>query len=1252
MTKLYEGARQLPLRHISIRVPWNDKDWSGCVCNKPADNISCLALPRIRDSRIDDKENQYAGESWEKLDEDKYPPCVSERGGFMASFEFTRKISHPYVEMQSKAHTHLLPVLFRYPAYSAACVPFNWMLKNSAIDKAKSLNLGFQIELENKVHETMGFSTNWVQTKENQLTMLDTFFSAIQPEQSLCFFYAKRIPFIENSGRVLIGVGRVKHVGNYVEYNYKNNGPLKSILWERSIQHSIRPELKDGFLFPYQEIIKYLELNPEEDPLKYVAFAPEEHFDSFSFGSEHVSNDGAIASLLSCLKTIKKIASAVDGPWNGVEKWIDARLNELWKMRGTYPGMGSALNAFGIENGNLLAYEFEKKLPQIDNKDPWILFDNLLKNPDDHSLELKKFARKTICKKWADLNEERVALLKLLSRFELTNEKAVRYYVHEDKSYVAGPDRILDSEIIKNPYLIYEMDRTAVDPVSLNIIDRGLFPDDVLRREYKLPEPSVVEDSTDERRVRAFIINQLEKAAANGHTLMPHSQIIREIRDLEVLPQCSIDGDMMAVVEKHLFPYVKRVEIANNIPAYQLAHLSEMGIKIKQTVEQRIKGKRHEGDIQWEDRLDDILGYSVLPDDKEEQDARREKTEALKELYSSRFSVLIGPAGTGKTTLLKALLQEELIKSGGIIALAPTGKARVRMEQQTGLQGCQTVAQFLLKLDRYDPKTGIYRMSNSEKYKSAKTVVVDEASMLTEEQLAALLDAISSVNRLILVGDPRQLPPIGAGRPFLDIIQRLMPEDIDSKFPKVISGSGYAELTIRRRQQGEARDDLLLSEWFSGRSIDPGADEIWTRISDNKVSKNLKFVKWGTPEELRKLLLDEIVQELNLKDVKDVQGFEQSLGGTPFGNSIYFHLGRKDEPGACQKIENWQILSPVRNTPYGVEAINKLIQDTFRSNTKDSSTQKYRRTPKPMGREQILYGDKVINLKNHQRKDVWPEEGSLQYIANGEIGIVVGQFKGKNSNYNRLPWKLEVEFSSQPDFKYSYTAKDFGEEAEPKLELAYALTIHKVQGSEFGLTFLIIPNPCRLLGRELLYTALTRQKNRVVIFHQGEQHELKKYADGRYSNAAQRLTNIFCIPRPVELDDRFLEESLIHKTRRGESVRSKSEVIIADLLYSRGINYDYEAPFTGIDGARRFPDFSFEDDNTGLRIIWEHLGMMRLPDYQARWEKKLIWYKDQGILPFEEGGGSEGTLSITKDDDRGGIQSNAIEKLLNDVLDM
>lgn len=1251
---LYESARPLPLRHISIRVPWCDNGWTGRVCDKPSENSSCLILPRIRENREDDLEDELAGKSWEELDASQLPPCVSEKCGFMAPYDFMRNIRHPYSQ-SSDAHKHMDITPFRYPRYSAACIPFHWMLKEGASEKVSALDLSFDQELEDRAHRTMGFDSSWIQVKHNQLVMLDTFFSAVRPDESLCFFYAKRVPLVDETRRVIIGVGWAKHVGDPVEYRYKEEGPIESILWERPIQHSIRTGFKDGFLLPYHEVLKFLEANPEEEPEQFVAFAPDEHFWAFSYGSEHVTNDGAIASLLACAKAISNIKKVIDGQWNGVEKWINERLNELWQMRGPYPGMGAALTAFGVNKGTLLAYELEH-LQADDNPDYWGIVDKLFRNPENQPKNLRKYATSTLCRKWLKLPRERRALLKMISRFELTVEQAVCYYVPEDPRRKALRVSFKDSDLLENPYLLYENDRAAIDPISLWKIDRGAFPDDRIRESYPIPEPSKVDDPTDERRVRAFVVNQLEKTSNEGNTVLSRSEVIRRIRELDVQPACPVDGDLMNIVEDEFSPVLHKAEISGGEPAYQLERLYETGKIIRKKVRDRIKAKRHASSISWRERLDKIFEKETTETiDPEEGKARIEKTAALKELFCSRISVLIGPAGTGKTTLLKVLFQEPEIKNGGILALAPTGKARVRLEQQTGITNAQTIAQFLLPIDRYDPYTGSYRLSNWERIKGVKNIIIDEASMLTEEQLAAVLDALSGVHRLVLVGDPRQLPPIGAGRPFLDIVKELEPKDAESSFPRV--GRGYAELTVNRRQKGGVREDLLLAKWFSGRPIDPGADEIWSRITEENTSQYIQFIQWQDSKDLQEKLLDIMAKEIEeMQDPLDVKGFEISLGGKSYEErGVFFWQGHSGNPGACAKIENWQILSPVRNSPHGVEAINRLVQATYRYKTKEKATKRWRKIPKPMGREEILYGDKVINLKNKKRKDVWPKsnyEGkeALRYVANGEIGIVVGQYKTKRSNYRGLPWKLEVEFASQPDFKYGYGGRDFGEEADPHLELAYALTIHKVQGSEFGLTFLVIPNPCWLLSRELLYTALTRQKNRVVIFHQGERLDLMRYSIDRFSNSAVRLTNLFGQPNPVQLEDRFLEDRLIHRTRRGDSVRSKSEVIIADLLYSKGIDYQYESPFTGKDGKTRYPDFSFEDDDSGMQYYWEHLGLLANPEYKRRWEKKMSWYREQGIVPYDEGGGEDGTLIVSNDDEKGGIKVNEIERLLDDLI--
>ena len=1248
MSTLSSGARQLPLRHLSIRVPWNDSSWEGVVCRNPAANTSCLALRNISERRNDAAEAAVAGKSWQELDENQLPPCVGERGRFMAPYEFTRLISHPYSKTSS-SHKHFKPTPFRYPPYSAACVPFAWTLKEEAEKKVEVLELDYRPELEARARSGMGFNSAWIQTKYNQLVLLDTFFSAIQPDRSLCFFYAKRTPLVEDPKRVLIGVGWVNHVGDYVEYEYSRQGSHDSVIWERPIQHSIRPDSSDGFVLPYQRILEYLEQHPEEDPYEFVAFAPEEHFEAFSYASEHVTNDAAIAALLSFAKAVERIERAIPGPWTKIQNWISDRLNELWKMRGPYPGLGAALTAFGIQRGALLAYELEKRLADQDELDPWPLLDKLFSAPTSFPDPLQKYITPTISRKWASLGKDRKQLLKLLSRFELTPEQAISYFVTDDRRRKKLSKVFSDAEILANPYLLYELDRHMPDGIKLPTIDRGVFPDSSIRDAYPIDPPSRIDDPTDPRRVQAYLIDQLERLAAEGHTLQARTNLITRIRNLDVQPPCPIDADLLNAIEQDFDSEIVITQLANGEPAYQLQRLAKVGETVRRAVTRRLKGKRHDGAIQWRKRLDMEFGVTGAGDDEQETKAREEKAAALEELFSSRFSVLIGPAGTGKTTLLKILCREPLVENQGVLLLAPTGKARVRMETQTGIKGAQTIAQFLLKWKRYDPETGIYHLSNHEKYRGAKTIIIDEASMLTEEQLAATIDALSGVDRLILVGDPRQLPPIGPGRPFMDIVNELAPPNMESRFPRV--DQGYAELTVRRRQQGEERDDLLLAEWFSGRPLDPGADEIWYRLAEDNVSKYLRVFEWDTGEQLHELLFDLLVDELHLKGRDDIRGFEISLGGEPYGDSknVYFWSGRKPgEPGAAAKVEEWQILSPMRHHPHGAEVINRRIQTHFRSETRKRALSRFRKIPKPMGREGILYGDKVINLQNHWHEDVWPQKGALKYIANGEIGIVVGQYKTKN--FKKAPWKIEVEFSSQPGYKYGYGAKYFSEDGEAFLELAYALTIHKVQGSEFGVTFLIIPNPSRMLSRELLYTALTRQQNRVILLHQGPRHELKKYASDYFSEAAQRLTNLFHEPNPVEWDTRFLEQNLIHRTIRGDAVRSKSEVVIANILYQKGVDYEYEKPLIGPDGKPRYPDFTFEDEGMGIIYFWEHLGMLNIPSYRQRWEQKLAWYREMGILPLEEGGGPNGTLIITRDDDRGGIHADKINALLDNLL--
>lgn len=1243
MPRKPDGSRELPLRHISMRVPWHDDGWNGCICQKPESNTTCQALTRIREQEnlicklnedyLPDSKRLIANLSQREMEQ---LPCLDERVTFMAPFEFTRIIKHAYYKENSGLHQHFRPSRLRVPMYSACAIPFRWTLIRNAKTIADEYDLGYDPGIE----PDLGFTTAWVQDYRNQTILLNTFFSAMKPEKSLCFFYAKETPLSSDDRRVIVGVGRVLNIpAEPQEYEYENRPKdgLRCVIWDRPIQHSIRPGFKDGFILPYQEILSSEMQDGSLNLADYAAFVPNELRMEFSYANEHVTTRSAITILIACANTLNKIAQVVGGQWATQLKWINERISETWNLSGPCPGLGSALTAFGIDHGNLLAYELANRLNE--NEDPWPLVDKTFADPSSLPPDLAKQISPTMQGKWKQLKDERRALLKLISRFDITAKQAIRFYKIEERDE-HGID-CKDSDLLADPYLLYELDRISVDPISFTKIDQGVFPQEIVRNKHPLPEPSILEGPDDPRRVCSLIVDTLEQAAESvGHTLMPQNEVVQSISKRPIEPGCPVDSDLLPVVEPHFSPAITKSAMSDGTRAYQLSRLAQMDEIIRHAVTRRLKGVRIQITADWHRLLDNRLGTDVSLDE-EELRAREEKAAALQELAESRFSVLIGPAGTGKTTVLSILCQHRDIKDQGILLLAPTGKARVQLWQITG-EPTRTVAQFLMGHDRYDDETGIYRLSSREPVEVGKTVIVDEASMLTEEQLGALLQTLKGVDRLILCGDPSQLPPIGAGRPFVDIIHNLTPDNIGNLFPRV--APGYAELTVRRRQIGKACEDLQLAEWFSGRPLGPGDDEIFAKAKKGDVGERLEFVRWDNESEISETIMSVLIDELKLSGIDDSTAFELSLGATTHREFIYF--GR----GAAEAVTKWQILSPVRAPIFGVREINKMVQRTFRQETIRWARERYRRIPKPMGPEGIVYGDKVINIRNNRRKAVFPQDDALQYVANGEIGVVEGQFKSKKATWRGLPWLMKVEFASQPGFVYDYKSSDFKEEGEALLELAYALTVHKAQGSEFGLCILVLPNPCWVLSRELLYTALTRQRDRVVILHQGPWEEFKKYSGSFYSEISSRYTNLFKAPELTIVDGRFLERALVNMTRRGEPVRSKSEVIIADNLYSANIDYVYEEKLIGKEGTERYPDFTIEDSETGRRFYWEHCGMLIDPSYRERWETKLTWYRNNGILPWQEGGGSKGTLIVTEDSEAGGISSKDIEDIIKRVI--
>ena len=1250
---------RVPRSHLSVRVPWHDAGWDGTVCRAPRQNSSCLALNRIGAAKRDETEERHAGQFLDSVPHDEAPPCFSERVSFLSARPQHRLARHAYART-SDDHRHIRDTLFLHPAFSAAATPFGWLLKDRAWgEKWKKGSID-----ANALAERWGIDSHpeyepdapdwlhdrpWIQGHRNQQGLLDAFFSAIEPKESLVFFYAKRTPLLDDDQWIIVGAAKVTSIGDLREWDYESGAtsPIRSYLWERSVCHSLRPDGSGGVLLPLHELLKQAEADPALDISDCIAFVPPEYRSEFSYASELVSQGTAISALLAMKEALATFGRRFGGAWGSQLKWIDERLGELWELRGPYPGLGSLLTALGVPHGHQLAQHAWSLAGK--NGDTWTALGKLVAAPATAPRDLvpQLAALKDI---WTYLHSnagtKRRTLAKLLARVNLSSEQAARWWdpaarSAAELSYLGKP--IADDAIVINPYLLFECDRGQVDPTAFRTVDQAVFPQAAVLDAHPVPVPSAMTGPVDGRRLRAATLSALEEAANDGHTLLGRDMVLAAVKGLAIEPPLPATTDHFEIHGEALKPQIEHCTLDDGAPAFQLDRLAAARTLIERTVIKRVRqGKRLDVPVDWRATLDSNLPGSAPKGSLEDQ-GRNEKAAALRELAASRLSVLIGAAGTGKTTLLRFLCQAAPIKNAGVLLLAPTGKARVRLQTQTGISA-KTLAQFL-RPRRYREATQSYHViGDLERSSGQKAVIVDEASMLTEEQLAALIDALSSVDRIILVGDPSQLPPIGAGRPFVDIVSLLAPETVTPGTPRV--APGYAELTVGSRQRGADRKDLELADLFSGRASGPASDEIISHLYTGYNGDHLRLCLWSSPSDLASLLPQIMAEELGIDPADREASFsELALGGTRSGTHVYFNFWSSG-PAA----DKWQILSPLRGDAAGTLLTNRLVQKYFRGETRKAAEladRRYAKVSPPMGNDGIIYGDKVINLGNHRRTWVYPEADSdgntsLCYVANGEIGIATGPFrkKGKKTNLNNV----RVTFSSQTGFEYTYWPSDLGEDSS-LLELAYALTVHKAQGSEFDTVFVVLPNPCRILSRELLYTALTRQSRRLVILCQGDPHRLVDFR--HLSDAARRLTNLFAPPRPIVVGTQIFDGKHIHRSRRGELMISKSEVIIANELQSAGLDYAYERPLIVSDGSRRYPDFTIEDAETGNVWYWEHLGMKGDAEYDRKWALKLRWYRDNGILPDQEGGGPNGILVTTEE--FGGIQTGQITALISKI---
>ncbi|WP_116043509.1 AAA family ATPase [Amycolatopsis palatopharyngis] len=1208
------------VQHLSVRVPWHDNGWDGSVCRDPLGNSSCLLLKNIGENRRDEFEVANAGIPIADLPADSVP-CVAERSTFLSAHAQLVTKKHPY--RWTSALQGIEEKAIHVPPWSVAVSPYFWLHR-------ANLNEGvlpyfkvddYSADAEQEAIEALGFEPPWVLHGDNQQAAMTEFFRDVHKGQSLVFFYLKHSPF-EDAGKILVGAATVADLR--LPGRWPGNTAFPNHMWETALSHTLRPDGTDGILLPLQELAALAETGT--DVSTALPVAPEQHRE-FSYVTEHVSDDIAVAALLELRRAADAaVELGVNVPASAVT-WLDTQLGLTWRRRGPSPGLPAVLPQLGWAHPTFAAHTIAGATP--DGGDPWDVLVAALEDRPAPDI-VRYLATEPRRRIWRSLDAKTKRLLRLLARFELTKDEVGRVI---DRT-TAIPIEYTD--LLRNPYLLVTSTVDGAAPIPFTVVDRGCFPEPALAARHPLPIDESFADVIDPRRIEAALTWVIAAAEADGHTLLPVSQAIERVRGLAVaqpfdLTPTVLTGLGLAPDDLDNDPDpdkapLARTTLADSSPAYKLRSAIIRGFSITEFLDYLHKLGRHNVPSDLSAGIDEILG-PIHADDHQEQRAREEKRAALAEMYASRVTLLNGRAGTGKTTLVEALVKRPEIQRKGVLLLAPTGKAAVQLTKKAK-SPAQTLASFLGRTKRYDGETGRYLALGDDARKAPRvgTVIVDEASMLTEDMLDALLDALHPPDRLVLVGDPRQLPPIGAGRPFVDL-ERAARVDHDGSWPRV--APGWGELTVLNRQRGDVRDDLMLAQWFSGDEISDGEEEVWDRLRGGITMPTLAAVPWQG-RTIANVMDDVLRDELDVVTDDEGRSFARSYGAT-----VDKWVSYREAPGKC---ENWQILSPVRGRAHGTVQLNRHLKLTHREFELKKATSRYRSVPKPLGSEQIVLGDKVVNLANQMLKSWAPgQQGRTRsYVANGEIGVVIGQLAGKGK---KAPWETQVEFSTQPGTRI--TMNNAVSDDDASVELAWALTVHKAQGSEFGRVFLVVPSGTRALSRELLYTALTRQTDRIVLCHEGPLDDLIMLTRATGSDTARRFTDLVrpADPRPAVSPDGhdlgILDASLVHLTSNGVLVRSKNEVIIAEILNELArSSWFYEKRLTGSDGRVRLPDFTIEAPD-GRTVYWEHLGLLHDPKYRHGWEKKKAWYAGQGILPLQEGGGENGSLVWT--DDRSGV---------------
>lgn len=487
-------------------------------------------------------------------------------------------------------------------------------------------------------------------------------------------------------------------------------------------------------------------------------------------------------------------------------------------------------------------------------------------------------------------------------------------------------------------------------------------------------------------RIRAGLVHILREARDEGHVRLPRSLLVARASELLEVAAELIEPRLDDLVAEGRLVQKDSARVPGDQAIYlAFLHEAELGaaFHIARLLEAGPRRGTFEGAVEAATRS---LGVTLA----------KAQAAAVELAMREPVCVITGGPGTGKTTIIKTLLEALDLPKQDVALAAPTGRAAKRMSEATGRP-----ALTLHRLLEYNPGENGFLRDETDPI-DAKLVIVDEASMVDLPLFFALTRALSDKTRLILVGDRDQLPPVGPGAPLTDLIE---------------SGAvPVARLTeIFRQGKGSAIVEAAhaINE---GRPIAPSPA--------GQALSDFYFVQREDPDHIASLIeslvKDRIPERFGLDPARDVQ-----------------------------------VLTPMRAGPIGVETLNerlqRLLNPSPQSNQADGApfelTAETRRAP-------FRVGDKVMQIKNDYERGVF----------NGDIGFV-----------RRVePAMVHVEVDER--------LVTYDRESLDNLTLAYAVTIHKSQGSEYPAVVIpVSTHHYKMLRRNLLYTGVTRGKRLVVL---------------------------------------------------------------------------------------------------------------------------------------------------------------------------